>query len=461
MQDIQALNNKGDRLITWCFLTILFTFFVISIVIATHLKTGIAPDEIDHFLFSEHFAKTIGIPADSATTQAVGWYIKDNHFLYHWINGRVLNILNFFSPKASEQTRLIVLRITSSVYSSLTIVFCYLTSKLIIKNKYLSLLPPFLLSNTLMFVLISGAVSYDNMANMFSMGGIYFLLRTLYRQQFWKSSFLAGTFLSLGMLTKYTITPLALFSFIAWLVSLTKSPRVEKLSCQSIKRLAPFIGLFLIPSIFSAFLYGGNFLKYGSLTPECNDLFAKKICAESPYYKRYEQFALDKKLDISLTSTDEYPGIIKYALRIWPELLLQGTVTIVSHLSFVPLLTMRVFKGALMVLALLFLSTFKRSSTDSKIILGIVISYMLVLFVKNYNSELVYGFKHFAVQGRYTFPVIGLAYILIVYYIFLLSNKYLRLIFALGLSIMFICAGPLNFILFYQDVFIHWITSSL
>lgn len=458
MLDTKTLKDKDNRLITWCFLIILFAFFGISIIIATHLKTGIAPDEIAHFLFSKHYAETIGIPADSTATQATGWYIKDNPFLYYWINGRVLNIYNFFSPEASEQMRLIVLRITSSVYSSMTIVFCYLASKLIIKNKYLSLLPPFLLSNTLMFVFISGAVSYDNLANLFSMAGIYFLIKTLYRRQFWKSSFLAGTFLSLGMLTKFTITPLALFSFIAWLVSLTKSPSVEKLSYQNIKRLVPFIGLFLIPAIFSALLYGGNFLKYGSLTPECNDLFVKKVCAENPYHKRYEQFALDEKLDIILESTNEYPGIIKYALKVWPELLLQGTVTIMSHWTFVLPQTITVFKYSLVMLALLFLGTFKRSSMDSKIILCIVISYMFVLFIKNYNSELIYGFQHFSIQGRYLFPVIGLAYILIAHYIFLLSNKYLRLIFALGLCTIFIYAGPLNFILSYQDVFIHWIT---
>jgi hypothetical protein len=47
----------------------------------------------------------------------------------------------------------------------------------------------------------------------------------------------------------------------------------------------------------------------------------------------------------------------------------------------------------------------------------VLLFYLLTLLWYNYNSELASGFKTIGVQGRYTFPVIGIYYTLMVFFL--------------------------------------------
>jgi len=108
----------------------LLFFAVASVYIALHLVEGIIPDEGAHFIFSKVYATTWGIPPDSPETYELGWYIAHNPFLYHWINGRIINLVQVISPTASDWDLLIVLRLTSVLYSlgTLFFVICLLKS---------------------------------------------------------------------------------------------------------------------------------------------------------------------------------------------------------------------------------------------------------------------------------------------------------------------------------------------
>ena len=148
---------------------LIFVFFSYSFFIATNLKRGIIPDEPSHIIFSNHFASTLGIPKDTDEAIKQGWIIQHNPFLYHWINGRAINLFEAVYPSISDWQILVLLRIMSLFYSIGTMIFCYLLSKEIIQGKWWQLLPVFLLSNTLMFVFLSGVVNYDNLTNLLSM----------------------------------------------------------------------------------------------------------------------------------------------------------------------------------------------------------------------------------------------------------------------------------------------------
>ena len=167
-------SRKAQKVVLAC---ILLAFAIASVYVALNLAEGIVPDEKAHFIFSKVYATTWGIPPDSPETYAQGWYIAHNPFLYHWINGRVINLIMFFNPAASNWDLLIVLRLTSVLYSLGTLYFCYLLAKELIRKPWWPLLPVFLLANTLMFVFISGGVNYDNLVSLLCMAGLYFLVR--------------------------------------------------------------------------------------------------------------------------------------------------------------------------------------------------------------------------------------------------------------------------------------------
>jgi len=79
-----------------------------------------------------------------------------------------------------------------------------------------------------------------------------------------------------------------------------------------------------------------------------------------------------------------------------------------------------------------------------------------VVFITNYNSELSYGFKHFALQGRYLFPIIGLVYGLVGYTQSLIKNRTLRIVVLALTLILFFVGGPIKFITRYEGVFSSW-----
>jgi len=211
----EVITSKAQKLIL---ILILLVFAISSVYIALNLAEGIIPDEGAHFIFSKVYAGTWGIPPDSPETYAQGWYIAHNPFLYHWINGRVINLTLLLKPAANDRQLLVVLRLTSVLYSLGTLVFCYLLAKELIRKPWWPLLPVFLLANTLMFTFLSSGVSYDNLVNLLCMAGLYFLVRVFNGKNYFNNSLGWLVCICLGCLAKYTVLPLALFTFIAWLV---------------------------------------------------------------------------------------------------------------------------------------------------------------------------------------------------------------------------------------------------
>jgi hypothetical protein len=75
----------------------------------------------------------------------------------------------------------------------------------------------------------------------------------------------------------------------------------------------------------------------------------------------------------------------------------------------------------------------------------------------NYNSELVYGFYKFvALQGRYIFPVISIAFVIYAYILTKVTNKAVRLITLFATVLLFLYGGPIRFIWYFNSVFSDW-----
>jgi LysM repeat protein len=87
---------------------------------------------------------------------------------------------------------------------------------------------------------------------------------------------------------------------------------------------------------------------------------------------------------------------------------------------------------------------------------GIIAGFVLAIFIVNFESELTYGFKRIALQGRYLFPVIALFYALTAYTQSLVKPKFLRVFLIVLTCALFVFGGPLKFLTLADKAFAGW-----
>lgn len=441
---------------TAVFILMAVIFSIYAFYLAVHLQPEIIPDEPAHFVFSKHFSTTWGIPPDTMETSYWGWYIQQNPFLYHWLNGRLINLISAFEPLISDQEILIFLRVVNVFFSIGTITYCYLMSVEVIKHKWWQLLPVFLLTNTLMFVFLAGGLNYDNLANLLSFAGIYYLIKAFRKKDFIKNSIAWICCIAIGTIVKYTILPLALIMSFSWLFYLiiNKNKILPLKFPNIIENIILGLALFLIAMNFA--IYGVNLLRYQSIRPECSDILDEKYCDQNIFVTRHQQLALENKLTLLSSINSGYPNPIEYISNTWIRNLLIKTYGVLGHKIYYPFDLINGYQFLFYLIMIFGILFWKPSSYLDNCLVAMIVFYGAILLFTNYRSELVYGFKHIAIQGRYIFPVIGPIYIIFTKILKATPSKYLRwaiLIFTIGL---FIYGGPLTLILKYDTVFSSW-----
>lgn len=449
----QIINIKGPGI---ALVIMLLIFLWFSAYMALNLKPGIIPDEPAHYAFSRHFASTWGLPPDNADTFGLGIYIEQNPFLYYWINGRIINLIDLINPGATDWQTLVILRLINVIFAAGTVLFCFLLSKEIIKNSWWQLIPVFLLTNTLMFVFLAAGVNYDNLANLLTMTGLLFFTRVFTREDFLFNSASWMIFISLGTLVKYTILPLALAMGIAWLIyAILHRKEVFPVHFDGIKTLLLLLVLF---TLFTGnfLIYGINLIRYEGLLPECEEILLESQCALSPLEQRYQEKAIKPKLTIRESIEKGFPNPFSYAVNTWVHNMLLRTFGMIGHQSYFPLELVRYYKILFYSTALIGLFFLKPRSELTYSLVGISIFYALVLLYSNYINELVYGFIHIGFQGRYIFPVIGPIFVLFTLIAKNIPVRLLRMLF-LGFTLgLFFIGGPITILLKYQEVFSSW-----
>ena len=437
--------------------SILLAFAIASVYVALNLVEGIIPDEPAHFIFSKVYATTWGIPPDSPETYSQGWYIAHNPFLYHWINGRVINLIMLFNPLASDWQLLVGLRLTSVLYSLGTLYFCYLLAKELIRKPWWPLLPVFLLANTLMFTFLSGGVNYDNLVNLLCMAGLYSLMRAFNGKDFTTNSLAWLVCVCIGCLAKYTVLPLALFSFIAWLVYTIRQRKTTIFPLSKLtKGQIALLCVLILLVVGNLAIYGYNLVVYRAILPSCSDILQPAQCNLSPYHMRWEKYSLGQKMTLTESIQAGYPDPLTYFVEVWVKNMLTKTYGILGHKTYYPAHIITFYRLFYLGMLLLAARYWRRPPYAIWSAVFIILGYALVVFITNYNSELSYGFKHFALQGRYLFPIIGLVYGLVGYTQSLIKNRTLRIVVLALTLILFFVGGPIKFITRYEGVFSSW-----
>ena len=376
----------------------------------------------------------------------------------YWIFGRALNVINLINPVSTDWQELVALRIVNVIFALGAVIVTYLISKEIIQNKWLQLLPVFMLTNTLMFVFLSGGVSYDNPTNFFSALGIYFFIRSLKNKKFVLNSLAWITSIAFGALIKHTVLPLAAAMFVIWLIFAIKNRK--EISWTKPDKKFLFYGLLLLLLIvlgLNVYLYGVNLIRFQTLKPSCFDTFSKEICDQSVFVIRARELGLPQKLTLAEAFKQGYPDPIRFIFDIWIREMLKRIFGIMGSLDNYFPINVTYFHIALYWLVLLAFRYLKKVPNLIKSLILIFAFYAVVLIYTNYNSELAYGFyKYVALQGRYIFPVIGIAFVLSAYVIEQVKNKFLKFSTLAALIVLFFYSGPIRFILYYDTIFSNW-----
>jgi len=437
------------------FSVIAIIFFCYSIFIADKIKTGIIPDEITHFDFSKQFSTTLGIPPELPEAYKYGTYITQSPFLFYWINGRIINIADVIFPSLSEWQLLIILRVINVIYALGTVYFCYLFSKEFIKKKWWQLLPVFFLTNTLMFVFLSGGVNYDNLINFLCFAGLFFLARVFNQHNFLLNSLAWMICITLGCLTKFTVLPLALAMGIAWIICIiTKKNQILPIRFNKGKTILLSIVL-LILIIGNLAIYGYNLAVYQSLLPKCEDIFTEEECKLDFYKMRMAKFGLEEKLTLVESVKLGYPNPVEYSIH-WILGYMNSIFGIGSHKNYKTLF--RLISHLSLFLWVFSIAIIKKININRKnfSFVAIFLFYLLTIFINNYNNNLISGFRNFGQNGRYFFPVISILFVALTKGVMKIPHVVVRkltLIFAL---VLYFSTGPLTFIYRYDIVFSDW-----
>jgi hypothetical protein len=130
---------------------------------------------------------------------------------------------------------------------------------------------------------------------------------------------------------------------------------------------------------------------------------------------------------------------------------------IMGHKNYIPPALILTFYRLLLIwIILITIRYWKKPSFTIGSLFAIMVFYTIVLLGTNYNNELVTGFKHVAIQGRYIFPVVGIIYALMVYYFASIGNTILRRLTVGSTLLLFLIGCPVLFLTHYSSVFTSW-----
>jgi hypothetical protein len=431
-------------------------FWGFTVFIAFNLHRDIVPDEPFHFEVAKNFSTTWGIPDPEPVTRSMGTYIRQNPYLAYWLYGRALNLFNRLMPDASSWQQLVFLRLFNTIFSVGTVIFIYLLSKELIKNKWWQLLPVFAITNTLMFVLLSGGVNYDNPANLLCAAGIFYLLRVLKKKSFFLNSIGWMICIALGTWIKETILPLALVMAIIWVIFIIKNQYGISFSPEKNFKTISLIMILFIVIAANFSIYGINLIRYQSVTPSCRDHYSEDFCSNTPLAKRRADLALPEKPNMVQAFRQGYPEPIRYGFDIWIRAMLMKIFGIMGgQRSYYPI-NITYFHILFFWMIALAIRYYRKSTFNIFSLAAILGFYSITLFIKNYDTDLAYGFIQVAHQGRYIFPVIGIIYGLFSYGLYKVPNQWIRFGTIIATLFLFIYSGPIRFILYYQTIFSDW-----
>lgn len=431
-------NRKTVSLVlNFCILLVFIWFLFQVVFFATKIKYGIAPDETHHFWLNRTFFQTEGIfLKDSPKTYSHGT-VSTIPYLYHLILGKLLrfNLLDI-SP-------LIFWRSINVLLSFSYFVFAYLLIREITSNKIIQLCSLVIQSNILMFVFLSGMISYDNMVNLVGAVSLFLLLRFLktYSRLY---LFLLLTTMMVGGLVKITYLPLILIQlavFVPFSIKIYQNRHII-LFRPLLKIEWLLFPLMFVLLLLCLKLYLGNIVTYGSIFPS-----ADKVISQEKALKYYAQSRVVKQMKKTRVQREKmsFPRFVKsYYYR--AQSVIFG---IMGHKNLPKAKKdLKNYNYILLVYLLIAMISLKFILKDYQLLIlfGISAAYIVVVFFVNYYAYSIHHVFGAALQGRYNFVVLAGAASFFAYtYLFRFNDK-VKTLLTLLLAAVFVPGGFFYFL---------------
>jgi len=426
-------------------LAITIIYFIIFGIFMAY--TSGQPDQAPHRYYSIRFTETWGIPKDDPDSPYV---ITGQPYLAYWLNGAVFKIHKMLFP--NSQIRLDQLwRFVSVSLSSFTVLYIYKLASKVSGNPYAGVLAAFFLSNTLMFVFISGGISYDNLMNLAGMAAIYHLISLYKKEDFLRHTALMGIWVVVGALSKEQFLLMTLIIFLVWVFFVIRNFRNIRLNFNRTNKLLTSI-LFVAIVLFIG-LYGINFTRYSTTTPSCLQIKGEGHCGTYVYRQEfYNQISYPGLW----FNRDKFQNPINYAFDFWFMLMIQSTWGIFSHNTFIPKLATALHSILILWSFICLARYWKIKDIAANVLIYILLVFVGYVFLWNYKLDIEYNFHHYGVTGRYLFPSIGAFFTLMVYYFLKIRSVLLKKLTIMLAIILNFTGGLWIFLSRYSEVFIHW-----
>lgn len=410
---------------------------------ALRIRERVFPDEQSWVGLIGVFSRSLWLPSDSPESYPFG-LVRHIPNLYFFLLGKILS-LNVFAVND-----LIFLRLINVLLGLLTVIFSWKLARRLGAELAVLLIFMVMLTNTVMFSFVSGAVNYDNLSTLFSVLSLYYLVCFFQTRLAWH--FLVFTIcIFAGMLTKNVFLPFALGLVLVFLfherqamVSFLRNSHGYLSQLSGKDYALVFLSFILLACNLN--LYIGNKLKYDHLIPAMDQVLPIKDCLKHRLFARNyaeNQFRADKlslleaqrivlqirdpgdRADAwnllekargqKMQKKKERMGRIQYAAT-WLRLMFVRTYGIAAHLVMLKSDKYTALYYAVFGLAsvlLVFRFQINQMQGVGKYLLFITWFYGVILmqFI-NYNNYLYSGVAELALTGRYLFPILVPLYLL-------------------------------------------------
>lgn len=431
----RSINIDWGRII----LIVVFLIFILQTVFfVIYLGKYIGPDEEYHHNVSLVYSKVLGVPQNSPETFLYG-DITRIPILFYWLSGRFINIANILKIDS-----FILLRFLSLLYSLVTMFFVWLISKDVIREKYYRVLPVFMLASTMMFSFLGAVISYDTMVNMFLVISFWSLL--LYLKQDSKCTKYLLIWIATSLLacaTKLSALPFVFLEFVVILFFVCKN-KIK--FWEGLPKSKIIFAVIIVCSLFfiNSYTYGINILKYQRLTPVCNQVMQHEECLNNAIYRRsfvYEETGIQSregKRIRDLLLTDERMNPFDFFFD-WEASISPRLYGIFSHTSInFPRNFSFVYTVVFLLLMIPFIRYVKKTNGQILISFFLMLGYVLILaYFTHYDSYLKMNSLNIAMQGRYLLPIIPAAYLVMVWSLTKIRNKWFRKLILILLLVVF------------------------
>ncbi|MFZ2951055.1 MAG: hypothetical protein WA003_16385 [Desulfuromonadaceae bacterium] len=453
----------------WVTSVLLIYFGARLLFLALSISSFVPPDEVTHAGLCKVFSKTFLLPSNSPETYQYG-LVTNIPWLYYGIMGKLLH-LNFFGF-----SDLVFLRLLNIPFAFGTVWYVVRLLRLFTDNRLTLLLLVIVMTNTPMFSVLSASVSYDNMANLLAAMAVYFQF-AFFRKR--SGGLLAVSLICqlLGCLTKVTFLPLVLalnvvLCIYEWRNLITFPAAVRQYFQVSTKRACLAVALLLILAGLNLQLYGGNYLRYGTLNPGMADVLSPeaamkyRLGARGMIFNQYKDGKISYMDALILAGEIEHPGdkadtfflLMNFEklkrnpqlwmgpltyVKFWFQNMLGTIFGIKAHLGmFKPALYMLPVYLVMALAALGFIVRWRprESGQLSPGLAAVVIFYAgYLMYEVNYDNYLNYGEPGLTMYGRYLFLLLAPVYVLMCHYLLLLSrSNYIRWSLALSAALLFV-----------------------